>query len=107
MRAAARPCRVPIKFLGTSEKPDGLEVFHPDRLARRILGMGDVLGLIERAQDIEIEEEEALALEEKLRTASFTLEDYQKMMRQVKRLGRAGDGSRRGRAAQTGIPGGS
>jgi signal recognition particle subunit SRP54 len=78
---------VPIKFLGTSEKADGLELFHPDRMARRILGMGDVLSLIERAQDIEIEEEEALALEEKLRTASFTLEDYQKMMRQVKRLG--------------------
>lgn len=78
---------VPIKFLGTGEKIDGLEVFHPDRLARRILGMGDVLTLIERAEAIEMDEAEALALEEKFRTASFTLEDYRKMLQQVKRMG--------------------
>jgi signal recognition particle subunit SRP54 len=78
---------VPIKFLGTGEKLDGLEVFHPDRLADRILGMGDVLTLIERAEALEIEEEEARDLERKLLTASFTLEDFRKQLQQVKRLG--------------------
>ncbi len=79
---------VPIKFLGTSEKLDGLEDFHPDRLASRILGMGDVLTLIERAeQEIDIDEAEALEMQEKLRTASFTLEDMRKQLRQVKKLG--------------------
>jgi signal recognition particle subunit SRP54 len=78
---------VPIKFLGTSEKLDGLEVFHPDRLSGRILGMGDVLSLIEQAEKLEIEEEEALAMQEKLRTASFTLEDFRKQLLQMKKLG--------------------
>jgi signal recognition particle subunit SRP54 len=78
---------VPIKFLGTGEKLDGLEMFHPDRLADRILGMGDVLTLIERAEALEIEEEEARDLERKLLTASFTLEDFRKQLQQVKRLG--------------------
>ena len=78
---------VPIKFLGTSEKLDGLEVFHPDRLAGRILGMGDVLSLIEKAEALEIEEEEALELQGKLRTASLTLEDFRKQLQQAKRLG--------------------
>ncbi|MBN1431010.1 MAG: signal recognition particle protein [Anaerolineae bacterium] len=78
---------VPIKFLGTSEKMDGLEVFDPDRLARRILQMGDVLGLIERAEALEIEEEEALEMAEKLRTSRFTLEDLHKQLQQAKRLG--------------------
>lgn len=78
---------VPIKFLGTGEKLDGLEVFHPDRLSSRILGMGDVLTLIEKAEALDIQEEEALAMQEKLRTASFTLEDFRKQLKQVKRLG--------------------
>ncbi|MBN1121991.1 MAG: signal recognition particle protein [Anaerolineae bacterium] len=78
---------VPIKFLGTSEKADGLEVFHPDRLSSRILGMGDVLSLIERAETLEIEEEEALAMQQKMRTASFTLEDFRKQLKQMKKLG--------------------
>jgi len=78
---------VPIKFLGTSEKLDGLEVFHPDRLAGRILGMGDVLSLIEKAEALEIEEEEALELQGKLRTASLTLEDFRRQLQQAKRLG--------------------
>ena len=78
---------LPIKFLGTSEKLDGLEVFHPDRLAGRILGMGDVLSLIEKAEALEIEEEEALELQGKLRTASLTLEDFRKQLQQAKRLG--------------------
>nr|MBN1230015.1 signal recognition particle protein [Anaerolineae bacterium] len=78
---------VPIKFLGTSEKADGLEVFHPDRLANRILGMGDILTLIEKAETLDIEEQEALEMQERLRTASFTLEDFRKQMKQVKKLG--------------------
>ena len=78
---------VPIKFLGTSEKADGLEPFHPDRLANRILGMGDVLTLIERAERLDVDEEEALAMQEKLMTASFTLADFHKQLQQVKKLG--------------------
>jgi len=78
---------VPIKFLGTSEKLDGLELFHPDRLANRILGMGDVLTLIEKAEALEIEEEEAREMQQKLRSASFTLEDFRKQLQQVKRMG--------------------
>lgn len=78
---------VPIKFLGTSEKVDGFEVFHPDRLAGRILGMGDMLSLIERAEQMEIDEEDALALQEKMRAASFTLEDFQKQLRLAKQMG--------------------
>jgi signal recognition particle subunit SRP54 len=78
---------VPIKFLGTSEKLDGLEVFDPDRLARRILQMGDILGLIEQAQALEIQEDEAREMVDKLRTSSFTLEDMRKQLQQAKRLG--------------------
>ena len=77
---------VPIKFLGTGEKPSALEVFHPDRLASRILGMGDILTLIERAE-ASIEEEEARRVEEKLRTATFDLEDFRQQLQQVKRMG--------------------
>ncbi len=65
---------IPVKFLGTGEKTDALEVFHPDRLAGRILGMGDVLTLVERAQEA-FDEKQAAKLEEKIRKASFTLED--------------------------------
>jgi len=77
---------VPIKFLGTGEKPSALEVFHPDRLASRILGMGDILTLIERAE-ASFEEEEARRVEEKLRTATFDLEDFRQQLQQVKRMG--------------------
>ena len=66
---------VPVKFMGTGEKTDALEVFHPDRLAGRILGMGDVLTLVERAQE-NIDEKQAEQLAEKLRKNSFTLEDF-------------------------------
>lgn len=78
---------VPIKFLGVSEKIDGLEVFHPDRLANRILGMGDVLTLIERAESMEIDEEEAEALARKMQRAELTLEDFRKQLKQIKRMG--------------------
>jgi signal recognition particle subunit SRP54 len=77
---------VPVKFLGTGEKPDALELFHPDRLATRILGMGDVLTLIERAQET-VDKQKAEQWEKKLRTASFTLEDFLDQLQQVKKMG--------------------
>jgi signal recognition particle subunit SRP54 len=77
---------VPIKFIGTGEKTDALEPFYPDRLASRILGMGDVMTLIERAQQ-EYDVDQAKAMEKKLRTASFNLDDFLNQLQQVKRLG--------------------
>ncbi|HEY9854363.1 MAG TPA: signal recognition particle protein [Stenomitos sp.] len=76
----------PIKFAGAGEKLDALEPFHPDRIATRILGMGDVLTLIERAQET-LDENEAKRLEQKFRKAEFDLEDFVAQMRQVKKLG--------------------
>jgi signal recognition particle subunit SRP54 len=77
---------IPIKFLGTGEKADALEVFHPDRLASRILGMGDVLTLIERAEAA-FDQEQAERLERKLREASFDLEDFLEQLQQVRNMG--------------------
>jgi signal recognition particle subunit SRP54 len=77
---------VPIKFMGMGEKTDALEPFYPDRLASRILGMGDVLSLIERAQEA-IDEEEALKAQAKLQQGKFDLEDFLNAMRQLKRMG--------------------
>ena len=77
---------VPIKFLGVGEKSGDLEGFYPDRLASRILGMGDPLTLVEKAQEV-FDPEQALKMEEKLRTASFTLEDFLEQLRQVKKMG--------------------
>jgi signal recognition particle subunit SRP54 len=77
---------VSIKFLGTGEKTDALEVFHPDRLASRILGMGDVLTLIERAESA-FDQEQAERLERKLREASFDLEDFLEQLQQVRKMG--------------------
>ena len=77
---------VPIKFLGTGEKTDALEAFHPDRLASRILGMGDVLTLIERAEQT-FDEEQARKMERKIREASFDLEDFLEQLQQVKQMG--------------------
>ncbi len=76
----------PIKFLGVGEKLDALEVFHPDRLASRILGMGDVLTLIEKAQET-FDTEQMKAMEQKLRREAFTLEDFREQLRQVKKMG--------------------
>jgi len=76
----------PIKFLGTSERLDGLEVFHPDRIAGRILGMGDILSLIERAEQT-VDRKQAQELEQRLRTDSFTLADFRDQLRQVRKLG--------------------
>ena len=80
---------VPIKFLGTGEKLDGLELFHPDRMASRILGMGDMLTLIERAQQ-EMDQEEAARAGEKLLSGDFTLDDFLKQMQQIKKMGPIG-----------------
>lgn len=76
----------PIKFVGVGEKLDALEVFHPDRMASRILGMGDVLGLVERAQE-SFDAKRAAALEKKLKTQRFTLEDFRDQLRQVRGMG--------------------
>ena len=78
--------QVPIKFMGLGEKPDDFEVFHPDRLASRILGMGDVVSLVERAQET-MDEEEAERLAQKLQRSDFNLEDFLSHMRQVKKMG--------------------
>jgi signal recognition particle subunit SRP54 len=76
----------PIKFVGVGEKYDALELFYPDRLVSRILGMGDVLSLIEKAEQA-IDQEQAVELERKLRTDSFTLEDFRDQLRQMRKLG--------------------
>ncbi len=76
----------PIKLIGVSEKLEGLEMFHPDRMATRILGMGDVLSLVERAQEA-INKEEAEVLEQRLRKQQFSLDDFMKMQKQMKMLG--------------------
>src|SRR5712692_2157624 len=77
---------VPIKFMGVGEKTDALEAFYPDRLASRILGLGDVLSLIERAQET-IDQEEALKAQAKLQQGKFDLGDFLSAMRQLKRMG--------------------
>jgi len=81
---------VPVKFMGTGEKTDALEVFHPDRLAGRILGMGDILTLVERAQEV-VDAKDAAKMEEKLRKSSFTLEDMLDSMQQMQKMGPLGN----------------
>jgi len=76
----------PIKFIGSGEKLDGIEVFHPERLASRVLGMGDVLTLIEKAE-ANVEAEQAKALMKKIQKDEFTLEDFLAQMRQVQKMG--------------------
>jgi len=76
----------PIKFIGTGEKLDALEPFHPDRMASQILGMGDVLSLIEKAQ-VEFDEKKAKKLEKKLKKNEFDLEDFRAQLKQMKKLG--------------------
>jgi signal recognition particle subunit SRP54 len=77
---------IPIKLVGTGERPDGLEDFHPERMASRILGMGDVLSLVERAQEA-VDTESARELAEKLRKEQFTLEDFLSQLEQLKKMG--------------------
>jgi signal recognition particle subunit SRP54 len=76
----------PIKFVGVGEKMDALEPFYPDRMASRILGMGDVVSLVERAQE-QFDEEEAKKLEQKFRKNQFTLDDFYEQLQQIKKMG--------------------
>ena len=76
----------PIKFIGVGEKIEALEVFHPDRMASRILGMGDILSLVEKAQAT-VDEKEAQELEKKFRKNEFTLEDFRNQLKQIKKMG--------------------
>ncbi len=76
----------PIKFIGVGEKLDAIEPFHPDRMANRILGMGDVLTLIDKAQ-AQFDEKKAAELEQKIRQATFTLDDYLEQFQQIKNMG--------------------
>ena len=77
---------VPIKFIGTGEHLDALQEFHPERMAQRILGMGDILTLVEQAQD-KFDQDEMAKQEERLRKGEFTLDDFRKMLGQTKKLG--------------------
>jgi signal recognition particle subunit SRP54 len=76
----------PIKFIGVGEKSTDLEPFHPERMASRILGMGDVLTMIEKAQSV-VDEKKAIELEKKLRKSQFTLEDFRDQMVQIRKMG--------------------
>ena len=77
---------VPVKFLGVGEKIENIEVFHPDRIANRILGMGDIVSLVEKAAD-EIDEEKLKKTEENLKKGQFSMEDYLSQLRQMKKMG--------------------
>ena len=77
---------VPIKMIGVSEKLDGLEVFDPERMAGRILGMGDIISLVEKATEV-IDEEEAMSVAKKMQSGKFDLDDFLKQMKQIKKLG--------------------
>lgn len=77
---------VPIKMIGVSEKLDGLESFDPERMAGRILGMGDIISLVEKATEV-IDEEEAMSTAKKMQSGKFDLEDFLKQMKQIKKLG--------------------
>jgi len=87
--AALSICAVvkkPVKFISVGEKLDALEIFYPDRMASRILGMGDVVTLVEKVQQ-QVDEQKALALEQKLRKAQFTLEDFLDQLQEIKKMG--------------------
>ncbi len=77
---------VPIAFVGSGERLEDLELFHPDRIVSRMLGMGDVLSLIEKAEQA-IDQDEAEELEEKLRKNAFTLDDFRKQLKTIRRMG--------------------
>jgi signal recognition particle subunit SRP54 len=80
----------PIKFIGVGERIDGLEEYHPNRLANTILGMGDIVGLVEKAQT-EMDQEKAVKMQEKIRKATFTLEDMLEQFQQLRKMGPLGD----------------
>jgi len=76
----------PVKFVGTGEKYDALELFHPDRLVSRIMGMGDILSLIEKAEEV-VDKKKAEELQEKMFSDSFTLDDFRDQLKQIRKLG--------------------
>jgi len=76
----------PVKFVGTGEKYDALELFHPDRLVSRIMGMGDILSLIEKAEEV-VDKKKAVELQEKMLSDTFTLEDFRDQLKQIRKLG--------------------
>ena len=80
----------PIKFIGTGEKMEAIDVFHPDRLAERILGMGDVVSLVERAQE-QYDEEEARRIQKKIAKNQFGFDDFLKQIQQIKKMGNMKD----------------
>ena len=80
----------PVKFIGTGEKLDALEAFHPRRMADQILGMGDIVSLVERAQQV-VDREQAAKFQEKIRKASWDLEDFLQQMQQIKKMGSLSD----------------
>ena len=80
---------LPISFIGTGERTDGLEPFHPDRLAQRILGMGDILSLVERVQET-VDQQEAERVAQRMMESRFTLEDFRSQLNQVKKMGPIG-----------------
>ncbi|HEX2141589.1 MAG TPA: signal recognition particle protein [Candidatus Limnocylindria bacterium] len=80
---------LPISYIGTGERTDGLEAFHPDRLAQRILGMGDILSLVERVQET-VDQDEAERVAQRMMEARFTLEDFRSQLTQIKKMGPIG-----------------
>src|SRR5690606_34878271 len=80
----------PIKFIGTGEKMEALDVFHPDRMASRILGMGDVVSLVERAQQ-QFDEKEAAELQKKIRKSKFDFNDFKSQIQQTMKMGNMND----------------
>jgi signal recognition particle subunit SRP54 len=76
----------PVKFVGTGEKYDALELFHPDRLVSRIMGMGDILSLIEKAEEV-VDKKKAMEMQEKMLSDSFTLDDFRDQLKQIRKLG--------------------
>lgn len=80
----------PVKFVGTGEKLDALDTFHPRRMADQILGMGDVVSLVEKAQEV-VDKEQAVAFQKKIKKGTMDLEDYLAQMRQVRKMGSVGD----------------
>jgi signal recognition particle subunit SRP54 len=76
----------PVKFVGTGEKYDAIELFHPDRLVSRIMGMGDILSLIEKAEEV-VDKKKAVELQEKMLSDKFTLEDFRDQLKQIRKLG--------------------
>ena len=80
---------LPISFIGTGERTDGLEPFHPERLAQRILGMGDILSLVERVQE-NVDQAEAERVAQRMMENRFTLDDFRSQLQQVKKMGPIG-----------------